>query len=357
MLFSVITMTATCIGSILSEFSFDAKQQEAISDLIKLSSTEIPSEYITECSDSTKPEALEWLVINTQSKFFARTNERYGLQIPQWIVDNDIRIIETAEKAGFISEIPPSNQKIDCVAILGATGTEIKKRIEYVKELIESNRIKQDSIFLLTGARYTTQGCSPEQLENHQTCGFIKQDGGYNYLDKLATTHSIKINNVTETHIMEDQYEKIIGSPAPHVIDTKVSKIRPDTADTIVAFTNAPEYKRCHHTAFVSRAPNIKAQHIAIASVHNRMKLTNTFETIGGSANPNEIVYKPSVAHHIVMPIGGVIYGQYVEVCKKLSINQKNCTAEYRDNNLSYKTLQKKEKLSSKHLDTPKEDL
>ena len=301
-----------------------------------------------------KSETLDWLIMTTQSKFYARSKERYDLAIPPWIQDNSSQIINLSEQAGFISEIAPSDKQIDCVAILGATGTEMEKRISYVKALIETNQINTNKIFLLTGERYTVQDCSLKQQEKQEICEFVRQDGGYQYINSMANQHNINISDVTETHIMQDQYKRIIGTPAPYIVDTKKGKKqRPDTADTVVAFFNTPEYRQCKHTAFVSRAQNI-----AIENTYKRSgQIYNTFETIGDSAKQSEIHNKPSIAHHILMPIAGTIYGQYVEVCKKVSVKPENCNAEHQKNNLSYNAQKHKEIRSNQQLETPHKEL
>jgi predicted nucleic-acid-binding protein len=277
------------------------------------------------------------------------------VRIPQWIEENSDKIIKIASDAGFISEQAPQEKKPDCLAILGATGIEMKKRITYVKHLIDNHSFTPKYIFLLTGERYSLQDCN--SYDQNSKC-FISQDGGMDYITILAKNNHVTAEEITEIHIMKDQYKKIIGLPTPIVINTpRGIKQRPDTSDTVIHFMNSSVYPFCNRTIFVSRAPNIKAQHVAIEKVYHKLDSTKTFETIGREASIRELTHQASVAHHIIMPIAGTIYGQYVKVCKKISINQNKCTERYLAQNLSYTSLTQKAELNSRQLETPKEDL
>ena len=62
-------MSVTCFGTLLSEFSFDQAQQQAIIDFIELSNTTIPNAFTRECSKQELSEELAWLVATTQTSF------------------------------------------------------------------------------------------------------------------------------------------------------------------------------------------------------------------------------------------------------------------------------------------------
>jgi hypothetical protein len=348
-----MTSSSVCLGSILAELPFDSQQQQSVLDLLAITDTALPPATDQECSNQ---ETLEWLVQTTQTEFFTRTNERYGLKIPRWIEDNQDHIIEILSNAGFTAAVPLTDSKVDCLAILGATGTEIKKRMIFTKDVLNTTIIPH--VFLLTGERYSVQGCSEVQLAQNQNCGFIGPDGGYEYLSNLAEHNHKTLSQITETDIMLDQYNKVVGNNntaiSLHVVDTpKGEKVRPDTVATVIHFIRSPEFEKCHHTAFVSRAPNIKAQHLSIRKVYREQGLVQTFETIGGSANVTELKTKASAAHHILMPIAGVIYDSYTEICKKLSQDKEQCTEQYRAAQLSFKSLEEKARLSKKPLEIP----
>ena len=348
-------MLSSCLDNVLAELPFDLGQQHAIIELLTLTNAEIVQDNDTQCNNE---ETLEWLVRTTQTEFFTRTEERYGLKIPQWIEENVEKILDIIKRAGFIAEVQPKTDDISCLAILGATGTEIQKRITFTKQLLDTFHVP--NVFLLTGERYSTQGCSTTQLSQNETCGFILQDGGQEYLLNLATQMDKTLFEITETDIMVDQYQKIILDSnstytKPYVIDTpKENKARPDTADTVVHFMKSTEFEQCRHTVFVSRAPNIKAQDLSIKKVYADKQTDKTLETVGAAANLNEVYGKPtSAAHHILMPIAGVIYGSYIEVCKKLVNNQEKCNTLYLSTQLSFKALKDKAKLSKRDLETP----
>ncbi|MBP9792244.1 MAG: hypothetical protein KBC27_03435 [Rickettsiales bacterium] len=227
----------------------------------------------------------------------------------------------------------------------------MEKRITYVKNLLEQKLLDIEHIFLLTGERYALQSCH----NDNDKC-FVQQDGGIEYIKSLATKKEILPDAVTETHIMQDIYKRTIGLPEPYVINTpKGSKQRPDTFDTAIHFIQSKEFKKCHHTAFVSRAPNINAQYVAIQKAYVLKNVKTSFEMIGGSANKNELSNKTSAAYHILMPISGTIYGNYLNVCKKISVFQNHCTEEFLAKNLSYKSLKDKQNKLKKSDDT--EDL
>lgn len=90
----------------------------------------------------------------------------------------------------MISAVEPQEQKVDCVAIL-----EMKKRMSYVKQLIDNHLLDTNHIFLLTGERYSLQNCNSDAQESVGNKCFVEQDGGIDYIQSLALKNNIPPRN------------------------------------------------------------------------------------------------------------------------------------------------------------------
>ncbi|MCH9753836.1 MAG: hypothetical protein K0T99_02915 [Alphaproteobacteria bacterium] len=295
---------------------------QEVMELLDISGSNIPHKYIEEKCDSTLLyDAQDWLVKETQEKFFVRKGERHVSDTPEWVKDNKEKIFISATSVfdAILSEKKPINKEFDCVAILGSSRKESEKRIDYTLDLIKSG-LQFNELYLLTGERKIWNGELTEDEKKE-----IKES-------KIGLDQ-----NIYETDMMRYLFNAKSDLDAK-IIDTKpcnnkegsnkdCSRNRPNTVDTIEAFL---DQKYCTSVAFISRAPNIIAQYESVAGVMHDRSPDIYIEVIGGSANLNEIPQdkQDRAIYHILMPLAGALFGSYERVSEKISEYNGQCPVD-----------------------------
>ena len=130
----------------------------------------------------------------TQKHFTIRsgTQERWEIEAPSWLKQNQTAIINNLEILGFVKEIRPNFHNPDAICILGALKHSMKYRIDYANKLIDSNDIKTNNIILLAGERKITLG----------------KDGNAEEMESIAKKYNLaNLNDVTETQLIQEAYQ------------------------------------------------------------------------------------------------------------------------------------------------------
>lgn len=251
---------------------------------------------------------MEWLDFVTQQKLFKRISpqstdkkERWDADIPDWMNDHGEELLALARNLGLMSAIAPSRSDWDAAAVLGATGIELHKRMDYIVKLLNSTVLKTDTIFLLVGERFITQ----------DEAGF-NREGGREHLQGLADSCGIARNAITESYIAADiavqKFSELdfsvvnwnCGITMPQdvegkkifIIDTpKGDKFRPNTQDTVSAFLAYTSLHKIPLTSvlYFSRNPNILAQKDQVSSIMQEQAKLIDFEVVGGGCEVDEV--------------------------------------------------------------------
>lgn len=318
----------SCLGIIFSLYGFDSlEQQEGFVDLLNLSETSIPSQYVTDiCTRYMEYETHNWLIEVTQNKFYAKQKgERWEQKIPEWINKNANVVVEDSKRMGFLSKIYPKQNKFECAAIFGSTAPNMQLRIEDFKYRVENDEIKVDKVFLLTGERYAAS----------------KVDGGEKYIKKIAKKYKVKDSEVTETMLMEDLYHalssntKVLKDIPVKVIDTpRGDKARPNTIDTLYQFLRGLQSNECKTIIYISKAPYTLAQGEDTKKIMYILSPQRKFEVIGDGVGV-EIKQIPieSAAYHGSMALAGQLYSGFEMVTKQINSKYNMCSSiEYLSN-------------------------
>lgn len=188
--------------------------------------------------------------------------------------EREIRSI--SDNLGLENEVAPKREKYVGIAVFGAAAQQMKRRLEYAKELVDERKVTADALYLLCGERFADKSV----------------DGGEAYLKSIALENGISEDQVTETHLMLDAYKQIKGEDAfskipLHVIDApKGNNSRPMTADTLRYL--AKEFPLLEgDLLFVSKAPYIRLQTedtYSVLGVSGECLPKVIPEVVGGSA-------------------------------------------------------------------------
>lgn len=243
-------------------------------------------------SFETEEGTKKWLIEHTQKEWFARKKERWNSDVPSWITDfydKDL-LYNTLIETKICSKIQPKFLWYDAVAVFGATGKEMLRRFDYIKEMLP----EVNHLYLLTGYR---------KIEN--TENGLERDGGESYLLNLSLRLNMQISNLSEDNIMQDiAYSKFNGSKI-HVVYGKISdKLnRATTRTTLEAFFEI-NHKENASVLFVSGAPNILPQSLTVQEISGKK-----LEVVGNECNHLKFINTSTTTlHSMIMPIAGAFY-------------------------------------------------
>lgn len=329
---------SSCIAGLLCMFSgaYDTYMDsvcdysEEVVGLLKISGSDIPPQFISdECDNSDMYEAHDWLIKETQEKFFVRKGERHLSATPKWMEENKDIIPQIYSNifTGFLSANPPYTKNVDCIGILGASRVEAEKRIdgalEFIKEGLEFN-----DLYLLTGQRRIWDHELTDKETEEISVGKRGEDKNIFETDMMKYIFNLKstINPII-----------IDATPCNSPIGSKeiCKRNRPNTEDTVEALLDQSD---CSNISFVSRSPNIIAQYESIAKVMKNREPNIPFEVIGGAANVNEVPdkHQERAIYQVLMAFGGALFGSYERVSEEISAQLLQCPVS-RDMLNSYK--------------------
>ena len=210
--------------------------------------------------------------------------------------------------------ILPINYNYYALAILGATGIEMKKRFEWVYDLINTETILVDKIYLLAGERYISKDESG-----------LERDGGKEFLESIAKKYNHSLQKVIETEIArelaENIFSKLNGDIKIITLNSEqVNGKRPTTesnAQLLLKELQNYDSKR-GKILIVSRAPNIFPQKQQFFSIIKDDNIN--FEFAGGACSFDEADQEYAIIN-ILMPVAGTFYQAANQLRGKIAKN------------------------------------
>ncbi len=311
-----------CLGNFINT----PQQHEALFNLLRLanvfdsdislSSLTSSKEIYNKLNKAPIKHALDWFIKETQEKFFIRKDkERWDVKIPDWVINNKESASYWTQKLNMCDPILPIDYNYYALAILGATGIEMKKRFEWAHDLINIKTILIDKIYLLAGERY---------IETDESG--LDRDGGRGFLESIAAKYNHSLQKVTETEIARELAENIFSKLNS---DIKIITLhseqsngkRPTTesnARVLLRELESHASREDIKILVISRAPNIfpqKQQFLPIIKDSNIK-----FEFVGGPCSFNEGSLEYNIMN-ILMPVAGTFYQAANQLRGKMANN------------------------------------
>jgi hypothetical protein len=289
------------LAKILTLYKIDPKLEQTVLKLMNLATEFYNAPNYKEQNDLIL--SLNQFIYITQKYFFARKDERWDLKIPKWIVKNPIQAFNYSQELNLHQAIYPIEKEFDAFIVFGANKSEIFRRLKFVRNLLKNNLTKKPKqIYLLSGARTLTE----------------RIDGSKESINKLKIKYNV--NEIFETHLFSDMYDKVIGKLAQDIEKVKVhtpknKERRPNTFDTILyLLENFPLPGK--KLLFISRSPTIFEQKAAVEKATNDKSIY--YEVVGGECTYNEVVNEAKAAYHLLMSFAGMLFETYQYVFEKL---------------------------------------
>ncbi len=245
---------------------------------------------------------LNWLIRVTQREFFARKRgqERWQQETGKWILQAEIETRKCCKLLGLENKVLARYENYPITTIFGSTYPEMKLRMQYLKELIDTKKLTTQKIYFLCGERPAT----------------VDIDGDSNFLKKIAAYFKIEETAITEIYLAQYIYKEendnslFYQIPFEVIGVSKKDNSRPTTVDTLYELIKKiPHYRG--NILFISRAPSIKAQEEeTIVTLQNSLPQAKP-EIIGNSGTDVSTI-------RLVSALGAAFYAGYARVAKAL---------------------------------------
>lgn len=265
------------------------------------------------------PEATHnWLVKVTHQHFYVRKlpNWHYGerpyYKTGKWIFNYDVgyqmdradesRLGKVINSLGVKNEKSPEKKEYDAIIILGTLYPGMKKKLEYVRNLIDQRGIKTQRIYLVSGERFSEHGEADTNVERAIT---IDQNINYDKItEKHLLLHAYKETKgegdfaklpLTEIHLLQKKKSLRKNDNAPRTTD-KLTKF---VEEIKLPADSKPNF------LFISCAPYILEDMHKIAFLFEDKLPQATVEVAGCAINqtsPEKAIYSLATAIDYAYP-------------------------------------------------------
>jgi hypothetical protein len=248
------------LNEVLNACGFDAKQQVALSDLLKLTAVKDIPEF------SGCDEALVWLVDTTQTYWLR------GKGLERWdVTDEPGLTVQKAQMAldfmtlDMQAAIKPSLSDYDYVLMMGALQSRVETRLAYAKASFDAGEYDFKQLVMLGGAR-------PLYSDKELAAQTLSEDKQTEYHMMMHVLQTMEKESKTPSEFFSKSRE-LINTPMQQAGDTMR---RPNTKDTVESWLlTKPAPGR---VLVISNQPYCRYQDAVVKSL---LPSTFTVETIG----------------------------------------------------------------------------
>lgn len=292
------------------------------------------------------PEKLHnWLIKVTQREFFARKpgQERWQQETGLWMKTNEKEAREIIERLGLIEKVDPRSNHYNAAAVFGSTFPNMVKRLQFLQNWVDlkaEGEVYVDHVYLLGGERPADKAV----------------DGGEEFLTELAGRLQIPVNEIMESHLIQEAYLKTKGKgnfseiPVTLINAPRGNKPRPKTVDTLNSLTVVID-SGIKTMFFVSRAPHIRAQEEDVRSVFAPKFPQLAIEVVGGACDNTVAI------NQVMGAFGGTLFGGYVRVAYESGITKPVDALKATLQTLSFGAVQKPVESTTERLETVQKQL
>lgn len=291
----------TSQADLISAFGWTTpEQQEAFCSLLKRAYVELETRNLSTKQDTD--EIVDWLMTlieETQEKFWNRKGgrERWQAFPLPWMHFRKEDTFALLSKLGFVQAVEPEPSSAGVVCLLGASRGRMQNRVQFLKDLIQQQKLKPTRIYLLSGDRPAVEKIDGPVKE------LKKVAAAYGYRSWRDITEMDMLRYLVEKDPLFQHYEVIVVN-THSTMDPKGTIRRPTTQSTIVEWIKSDP--PVGPVFFISNQPYVQSQEAGILSVLiARNILGYDVKTLGAAF---EGTPTPELIKQGVEAAGGAIY-------------------------------------------------